>query len=247
VIPVALIVQPGARQRQTRASKMINTPMTPFVQAPASGCVEPQPITTTAVGHYAPGPLSAPGLEVLEELKPDFSMAQDFLLAMDPNANEFCFQVFDVRGQIASLSRTLHGPFDKKKQQLAQLNRRGCGVFVTPNVIAPGMRRLTKNVTRVRAFFVDADDPDRLPELEAAIQSIRGLRPSIVVESSPGKRHFYWLCDNCPLDQFSDAQKTLADVLGTDPSVHDLPRVMRLPGFIHRKGAPFMTRLIRVS
>jgi hypothetical protein len=82
--------------------------------------------------------------------------------------------------------------------------------------------------------------------VEAAIQRL-GLPPSIVVESSPGKRHFYWRIDNCPLEAFAGAQKALAAALGTDPAVCDLPRVMRLPGFWHRKGKPFMTRLVSVS
>lgn len=153
--------------------------------------------------------------------------------------------MFDDTGQDTSLARTLHGPLYKKRQRLAQLNSRGCGVFVTPNVIAPDTRRLTENVIRIRALFADADDPERLPEVKSAIRRL-GLQPSIVVESSPGKRHFYWLTDDCPLGEFAAAQKALAAALGTDPSVHDLPRVMRLPGFIHRKGAPSMTRLVRV-
>jgi hypothetical protein len=33
----------------------------------------------------------------------------------------------------------------------------------------------------------------------------------------------------------------------SDPRVHDLPRVMRLPGFFHRKGEPFMVRIVRVN
>ena len=145
---------------------MLVTPLMPLVQAPAGACFQTQRLTTTVVDLHAPGPLSAPGLDVLEELEPDFSMAQDFLLTLDPNAHEFCFQVFDDTGQDTSLARTLHGPLDKKRQRLAQLNSRGCGVFVTPNVIAPDTRRLTENVIRIRALFADADDPERLPEVE---------------------------------------------------------------------------------
>src|SRR3546814_16365928 len=29
-----------------------------------------------------------------------------------------------------------------------------------------------------------------------------------------------------------------------DPKVHDKPRVMRLPGFLHRKSVPFLSRLV---
>ena len=59
---------------------MLVTPLMPLVQAPAGACFQTQRLTTTVVDLHAPGPLSAPGLEVLEELEPDFSMAQDFFL-----------------------------------------------------------------------------------------------------------------------------------------------------------------------
>jgi hypothetical protein len=39
-------------------------------------------------------------------------------------------------------------------------------------------------------------------------------------------------------------QKDLAARFSGDPKVCDLPRVMRLPGFYHRKAAPFLTRII---
>jgi hypothetical protein len=46
---------------------------------------------------------------------------------------------------------------------------------------------------------------------------------------------------------FTPFQKGLAAVLGTDPNVHDLPRIMRVPGFMHWKGAPFLSRICHVS
>jgi hypothetical protein len=55
------------------------------------------------------------------------------------------------------------------------------------------------------------------------------------------------LTADCPLDRFTETQKALATSLGTDPVVCDLPRVARLPGFIHHKGAPFRSRLLHAS
>lgn len=51
----------------------------------------------------------------------------------------------------------------------------------------------------------------------------------------------------CELAQFGPAQKALAEKFGGDPSVHDLPRVMRLPGFLHRKGEPFCSRIVSLE
>src|SRR5262249_12827835 len=48
------------------------------------------------------------------------------------------------------------------------------------------------------------------------------------------------------LDAFTPTQELIAKRFGSDPKVKDLPRVMRLPGFWHRKGEPFMVRIIEV-
>jgi hypothetical protein len=46
------------------------------------------------------------------------------------------------------------------------------------------------------------------------------------------------------LEAFSDMQKALAYNLGSDPKVHDLSRVLRVPGFYHNKEKPFLSRII---
>lgn len=69
------------------------------------------------------------------------------------------------------------------------------------------------------------------------------LVPSIVIESSPGKHHAYWIIEDIlPLNEFKPCQKALANLLGSDPKICDLPRVMRVPGFLHQKGQPFIVR-----
>jgi len=59
--------------------------------------------------------------------------------------------------------------------------------------------------------------------------------PHIIVESSPGYYHAYWLVKDISLDEFRGMQKALAERFGGDENVHDLSRVMRVPGFFHRK------------
>ncbi len=95
--------------------------------------------------------------------------------------------------------------------------------------------RTAKNVQRIRALFIDTDGapyPAKLP-----------LEPQLVTQSSPGRWHLYWLVDGVLLDSFSTLQKALAEHYGTDPSVNDLPRVMRLPGFYHCKAEPVRVEL----
>lgn len=113
--------------------------------------------------------------------------AERFLTALDAEAESWCFQTFDDTGKRGELARTLHGELGELFDTLDALNRRGAGVFVTINEVAPGAPRTAANVVRVRAVFADFDGTDP-PE-------VWPLAPVLEVESSPGKRHAYWTVD----------------------------------------------------
>lgn len=171
---------------------------------------------------------------------PDIAHARAFLNRFDPEAGAFTLQTFDdtpeKRWRAARVWPQID-PANGALDVLGRWNKYGAGVFFTPNE-TDGTGRQAHNIKRVRAVFVDLDGAPLAPVLSA------GLEPHIVVESSPGRYHAYWLCDDCPLDQFERVQRALAARFTGDPSVHDLPRVMRLPGFVHNKGEPFLTHVI---
>jgi len=130
-----------------------------------------------------------------------------------------------------------HGTLETRADAalLENLNAKGAGVYVMVNV-GDGNGRTAKNVVRVRALFIDTDGapfPANLP-----------LTPHLIVQSSPGKWHLYWLVSGLELCDFATLQKALAKHYGTDLSIHDLPRVMRLPGFYHHKAEPVMVQLL---
>lgn len=167
----------------------------------------------------------------------DIAMAARFLTALTGDAAH-TFQTFSDAGFGAgSLTRILHGTLEQHAFTLQSLNRKGAGAFVLVNR-GNGLGRKTDNVIGVRALFVDLDG--------APVDSVVNgpLPPRIVVESSPGKWHCYWPVVDMPLARFKEAQKELANRFQGDPKVCDLPRVMRLPGFLHHKGASFQTRLV---
>ena len=145
------------------------------------------------------------------------------------------------------LNRVAHGSLEEHADMLISLNLQGAGVFVMVNegdgVTHAGNKtcRTIKNVVRVRAAFVDLDGSPLDPVLVAPVP------PSIIVESSPNRWHTYWQLHDCPLEQFKPIQIALAEKFGGDPSVNDLCRVMRLPGFIHQKHDPFMTRIVDIK
>lgn len=167
----------------------------------------------------------------------DLTAAARFLAALSPD-NQHTFQTFDdaKRGR-RGMTRILHGTFGTQAQRLAALNAKGAGVFVMVNR-GDGMGRRADNVTGCRALFLDLDGSPIAPVLAAPIP------PRITVESSPGRWHAYWPVADLPPEQFTAAQKALAAMFAGDPKVHDKPRVMRLPGFLHCKGNPFLSRLV---
>lgn len=135
-------------------------------------------------------------------------------------------------------AKWMHGALVQHQRTLEYLNRQGAGVFVMVNA-GSGEGRNAKSVQWVRTLFLDSDGKP-LPEKPP-------LEPHLIVQSSPGKYHMYWRVDGLELTDFAPLQKALAEHYGTDPSVHDLPRVMRLPGFYHRKGEPVRVDLLEAS
>lgn len=168
--------------------------------------------------------------------------AARFLFALDPTATAWTFQTFDDSPEKrGALARTLHGTLAEHATPLASLSAAGAGVFFTVNE-TDGKGRKAENITRVRAVFADLDNPppDILERLRAD-----PLPPSILIESSPGKLHAYWLADGVELAEFKSLQQAIARTWpGSDPTVCDLPRVLRLPGFTHRKGEPQPVKLL---
>lgn len=72
---------------------------------------------------------------------------------------------------------------------------------------------------------------------------VEGVPPaSVVVESSPGHYHKYWLLnkpfvirDSSDLAKIDAIQKRWVAFIGSDPGAKDLARVLRLPGYMNKK------------
>jgi Virulence-associated protein E len=159
--------------------------------------------------------------------------ASDFLEALG-GQGPFTFQTFDddESQKREALKTVIHGTLAGCAKTLERMNNAGAGVFVTVNE-TDGHGRKGTNVTGLRALFVDKDDGDfETPPPGANIR----------VRTAHGE-HIYWLLvPDEPKAEFTPAQKRLIETLGTDTKIHDLPRVMRLPGFWHQKDPanPFM-------
>lgn len=169
----------------------------------------------------------------------DLDEAQRFLDLLDAGG-QFTFQTFDdSKAKRGAFARIVHGTLAENAATLVRLNDDGAGAFVVVSE-TDGLGRERKNVTRVRALFVDLDGAPIEPVTSGP------LAPHLVVESSPGRWHAYWLVSDVSLEQFRPLQRGLIARFGADKAVHDLPRVMRLPGFVHRKAEPVVTRITSV-
>jgi hypothetical protein len=168
----------------------------------------------------------------------DLDQANRHLKLLDSAATEFEFRTFDddKNRQDKSLTKTFFGTLAEHAAALQRLNQKGAGVFVVVNE-TDGKGRKAENIIRVRAVFIDLDGAPLPP-----VMAIRS-KPHIVVETSPGKFHVYWLVEGLPLQDFTAVQKALIELFQSDDIIHDLPRVMRLPGFYHRKRKPFLIRI----
>jgi hypothetical protein len=171
-------------------------------------------------------------------LKVKLDMARKFLSALAPEGTITFQTLCTNKGAIASnrqmawrLNRTKHGCLAEHAETLIRLNQKGACIFVMVN-LGDGSGRSAQNVMKIRAIFVDLDGSPLEPVLAAAIP------PSIVVQSSSGRFHAYWLVNGMPVRDFKPAQQVLARKFGGDTAVCDTPRLMRLPGFIHQKHGP---------
>lgn len=170
---------------------------------------------------------------------PDRSEAERFLAILDESAESFCFRVFDDNParKDPRLAAKIDGALDDVWPQLLAKQAQGCGVYVVANA----GEQTSDSIYKVRAVFADTDGAPLDPIIAC------GLEPHVIVESSPGNWHVYWLVDGLALDAFRDVQRSIAARFGTDKSVNDLSRVMRLPGLYHQKGEPFRSRIIHES
>jgi len=173
----------------------------------------------------------------------DIDQARRFLTLLDETAEKFTFQTFNDKKIEDSgpdvLANWFHGDIDSLFTRLVNYNRLGAGIFVMVQS-GDGTGRNTKAVDRIRCIFNENDHGlvrDYPP----------GIEPHIIVESSPGKQHHYFMCNGLELADFKPIQWRMINDYGSDPNAHDLPRVLRVPGFYHNKENPHLVSILHES
>lgn len=179
-------------------------------------------------------------------LAPNLEQAQRYLEILDPGETRFSFATFDdVRGPDGKprgdrLARTFHGTLAEHADELARLNARGAGVFVTINRTNLA-GRTAADITDIRAAWHDEDRANVTPILPA------DMPPHVIVETSPGRTQRLWRAEGLKPDQHRAVMRAMVERHGSDRAATDIARVLRLPGFFHMKRAPHMVRIVAID
>lgn len=145
----------------------------------------------------------------------------------------FCIQTFDdSRKKDKDFSLTTSGsPKNYTQEMLQDLNKRGAGIFFSPNSFPSGIRR-TENCAGVNAWIVECDELS-IDEQWNNLQSAP-LKPSFIVQSK-NSLHAYWLAKNGTIENYKKVVKGLIKYFHGDEACKDITRVFRVPGMLHQK------------
>ena len=138
-----------------------------------------------------------------------------------------------------ALAKCVHGVLRDVWPDVIRRQSTGAGVFVTV-CETNGRGRSSTDIVRGRAAWADDDTARPVARTDWP------MKPHLIVESSPGKRHYYWLTDTQDLRGLEVANKAIADNYGTDRGATDMARVLRLAGTLHLKD-PSTPHLVRIE
>ena len=178
--------------------------------------------------------------------QPNIAIAQWFLLELlGPNAPVTIRLVWQKAEKFKPAgfpnTHTFHNPSDTDWWTISFLNIQGYSVFFFVNELDGAGGTSDSNVVRIRANFVDLDNISTARAMAEAM--ISDLRPSLIVQSSPEKFHLYLhTSPHADGAGFRLTQQKLAARYDGDRSICNPARIMRLPGFLHQKGVPFLVQ-----
>ncbi len=159
------------------------------------------------------------------------------LRVLGADSSTSCFwSTHDDRRMRRDLDFAANAPFAEVRPRLRQLNTEGAGVFVCLGRV-DGSERLSRNVRAIDVLVLDLDGP-LLPSKFAPMPP-----PHLVVATSPGRWHVYWMLCGMPIDAFEIMQRKLAIRFDGDRSVSCREQLIRVPGFVHHKKQPFLSHV----
>lgn len=142
----------------------------------------------------------------------------------------------DPKYKLRSNPWHIHETFEESKSKLIKANEERRGIFFCVNELDRSLdsskKRTKKMFVRARAIWVEDDNVSDSPRTDWP------LKPNIIVNSSPGKYHYYWLTSTRNASAWENVMKRMVQDYKCDNQAKDLVRVLRLPGFFHHKKEP---------
>jgi hypothetical protein len=135
------------------------------------------------------------------------------------------------------------GSVDRLHPWIEEQQGNGWGVFVSAQAMWADKCRL-EELAYIRTVFAEMDIGEPLKPWP--------IEPSMIVETSPGRYHVYWLVladDPITADDFHGTMMCLVEVYGSDTCSKDLARRLRLPGTWNLKPGrtPHLVKIIHQS
>jgi len=145
------------------------------------------------------------------------------------------------------IAQELYGSLASNRDEIVKKNKVGFNAYMLTNSTGTGTRR-ADDITKINGASIDFDGGNWTIENVKKFLRKFPVKPGLVVETSPGNFHVYWRIKDMPLDKFKKLQQMLAAKFGADPSVCDLPRVMRMPGTFNWNHDPaFLARTVYIN
>lgn len=119
-------------------------------------------------------------------------------------------------------------------------NERGFGIFQTVNEFI-GQRKI-ENLVRINSWAIDIDHGTKQEQLEKIESS--GMYPSMIVETKKGHHVYFHSIDATKENYQAIVFDRLIPYFNADKNARDAARLLRVPGFYHHKGSPFLISLI---
>jgi len=157
--------------------------------------------------------------------------------------NKHTFCAIDDK-KVDQIPKHFHDGFNLTQEQIIEklhlINQSDYGIFFCVNeldrALDPQKHRTSKMLKRIRAIWADDDTERKEPRSDFPIP------PNIVVETSPGKFHYYWLTTTKDIEEWGQVMNGIANTYNTDGNAKDLVRVLRVPGFLHHKHNAFQSK-----
>jgi putative DNA primase/helicase len=170
----------------------------------------------------------------------DVGEAQRFLDLIDPEQESFLFAAGDddearVKTAMREAKEAGRAPPVKWEHRRGNLSKStlrwmtgrqagGWGIFISTQAMRGGICRKSE-LAYIRVIFAEMDIAEPLKPWP--------IPPSIIVETSPGHFHVYWLIlSGTPVtaEDFQGIMMCLVESYGSDPDAKDLARRLRFPG-----------------